>query len=66
MSTYEYVLVKMEPVYTDADTVESILNERGEEGYRFCSIQKLWTESKDGESIQRNYLILEKVTNDEL
>ena len=66
MKTYEYELVKMEPVFTDADTIESILNERGSEGYRFVSVQKFGTTNDDGESIQRNYLVLERALEEEL
>jgi hypothetical protein len=29
MKTFEYELVKMEPVETDNDTVQEILNDRG-------------------------------------
>ena len=66
MNTFEYIIIKMEPVFTDADTIESILNEKGSEGYRFVSVQKFWTTNHEGESIQRNYLVLEKSFEDEL
>jgi hypothetical protein len=29
MKTYEYEIIKMEPVETDSDTVQEILNEKG-------------------------------------
>lgn len=60
MMTYEYELIKMNPVATDSDEVQEILNEKGLEGFRFVSIQKLWTRDDYGQEIQRNFLILEK------
>lgn len=66
MKTYEYLIVKMEPVFTDADTVEEILNQKGEAGYRYAGVQKLWTENDDGESIQRNFLLFEKAIEEEI
>ena len=66
MKTYEYELVKMEPVETDADTVQDILNEKGSEGYRFLGIQKLWARDSDYQAIQRNFLVLEKEMEEEL
>jgi hypothetical protein len=66
MNTYEYALVKMEPVFTNADTVEEILNQKGEEGYRYIGIQKLWTEDSDGQSIQRNFIVLERKSEEDL
>jgi hypothetical protein len=61
MNTYEYELIKMDPVATDIDTVEDILNEKGNQGYRFIAVQKFWTQDDYGQSIQRNFLILEKM-----
>ena len=61
MNTYEYELIKMDPVSTDIDMVEDILNERGNQGYRFITVQKFWTQDDYGQSIQRNFLILEKI-----
>jgi hypothetical protein len=61
MNTYEYELIKMDPVSTDVDTVEDILNEKGNQGYRFIAVQKFWTQDDYGQSIQRNFLILEKM-----
>ena len=66
MKTYEYELVKMEPVETDCDTVQEILNDRGSSGFRFIGIQKLWARDSDWNAIQRNFLILEKEVEDEL
>ena len=66
MKTYEYELVKMEPVETDSDTVQEILNEKGSEGYRFIGIQKLWARDSDYQAIQRNFLVLEKEMEEEL
>lgn len=66
MTTYEYELVKMEPVETDCDTVQEILNEKGAEGYRFMGIQKLWARDSEYNAIQRNFLVLEKIDEDEL
>ena len=61
MNTYEYELIKIDPVSTDIDMVEDILNERGNQGYRFITVQKFWTQDDYGQSIQRNFLILEKI-----
>lgn len=61
MNTYEYELVKMDPVSTDVDTVEDILNDKGGQGYRFIAVQKFWTQDDYGQPIQRNFLILEKM-----
>lgn len=66
MKTFEYVLVKMEPVFTDADTVEEIMNQKGDEGYRFVSVQKFWTEDSSGESVQRNFIVFEKESEEAL
>ena len=66
MKTYEYELVKMEPVQTDNDTVQEILNDRGLHGYRFIRIEKLWARDNDWNPIQRNFLVLEKVIEEEL
>jgi hypothetical protein len=60
MKTYEYELVKMEPVETDADTVQEILNERGANGFRFVGVEKLWTRDHEYNEIQRNFIVLEK------
>ena len=66
MKTYEYEIIKMEPVETDSDTVQEILNEKGSEGYRFLGIQKLWARDSEYNAIQRNFLVLEKEMEDEL
>ena len=66
MKTYDYELVKMEPVQTDNDTVQEILNDRGLHGYRFIRIEKLWARDSDWNPIQRNFLVLEKVIEEEL
>ena len=66
MNTYEYELIKMEPVSSDIDTVENILNEKGSEGFRFVTVQKLWTQDDYGQPIQRNFLVLEKKDEEEL
>ena len=66
MNTYEYELIKMEPVSTDIDTVENILNEKGGEGFRFVAVQKFWTQDDYGQPIQRNFLVLEKADLEEL
>lgn len=60
MNTYEYELIRMDPASTNIDTVENILNEKGSQGYRFIAVQKFWTQDDYGQSIQRNFLILEK------
>ena len=66
MKTYEYELIRMEPVSSDIDTVETILNEKGSEGYRFVTVQKFWTQDDYGQSIQCNFLVLEKANEDDL
>jgi hypothetical protein len=66
MKTYEYEIIKMEPVETDSDTVQEILNEKGSEGYRFLCIQKLWARDSEYNAIQRNFLVLEKEMEEEL
>lgn len=66
MKTYEYELVKMEPVFTDADTVQEIMNQKGEEGYRYVGIQKFWAVDNSGESIQRNFIVFEKESEEAL
>ena len=66
MKTYEYELIKIEPVEADCDTVQEILNDRGSMGFRFISIQKMWTRDSDWNAIQRNFMILEKVNEEEL
>ena len=66
MKTYEYELVKMEPVFTDADTVQEIMNQKGEEGYRFVSVQKFWATDISGESIQRNFMVFERESEEAL
>jgi hypothetical protein len=66
MKTYEYELVKMEPVETECDTVQEILNDRGSSGFRFIGIQKLWARDSEWNAIQRNFMILEKEVEDEL
>jgi len=66
MIQYEYMLIKMEPVVMDADSIEDLLNEKGLEGFRLSSIQKLWTQDDYGQSLQRNFLVLEKACEEEL
>ena len=66
MNTYEYELIKMEPVSSYIDTVENILNEKGSEGFRFVTVQKFWTQDDYGQPIQRNFLVLEKKDEEEL
>jgi len=66
MKTFEYELVKMEPVETDCDSVQEVLNEKGAEGFRFVGIQKLWSRDSDWNAIQRNFLVLEKKVEEEL
>jgi len=66
MKTYEYELVKMEPVETDSDTVQEILNDRGSRGYRFIGIQKMWARDSDWNAIQRNFIVLEKEIEEEI
>jgi hypothetical protein len=56
----------MEPVETDSDSVQEILNDRGALGFRFVGIEKLWARDSDYNEIQRNFLVLEKVVQDEL
>jgi len=60
MNTYKYELIRMDPVSTNIDMVEDILNEKGNQGFRFITVQKFWTQDDYGQSIQRNFLILEK------
>jgi len=66
MKTFEYQLIKMEPVETDSDRVEEILNAQGAEGFRFVGMQKLWARDSDYNAIQRNFLVLEKEVAEEL
>jgi len=66
MKTFEYELIRMEPVSSDIDTVQTILNEKGSEGFRFITVQKFWTEDDYGQPIQRNFLVLEKAAEEEL
>ena len=66
MKTYEYELVKMEPVETDSDTVEEILNDRGSRGFRFIGIQKMWSRDSEWNAIQRNFMVLEKEIEEEI
>ncbi len=66
MKTYEYQMIKMEPVETDSETVEDLLNIHGEQGFRFIGIQKLWSRDSEYNAIQRNFLVLEKAVEDEL
>ncbi len=66
MKTFEYELIRMEPVSSDIDTVQTILNEKGSEGFRFIVVQKLWTQDDYGQPIQRNFLVLEKTDEDDL
>jgi hypothetical protein len=60
MTTYQYELIKLEAGGMDADTVQEVLNERGDEGFRFIAVQKFWTHDKDYNPIQKNYIVLEK------
>ena len=60
MTTYEYELVKMEPSETDVDAVQEILNDKGEKGFRFITVQKFWTYDNEYSAVQRNFLVLEK------
>ena len=66
MKTYEYEIIKMEPVETDCDTVQEILNQKGFEGFRFAGIQKLWARDSEYNAIQRNFLVLEKEVEEEI
>jgi len=66
MTTYGYELVKMDPIETDADVVEEMLNEHGERGFRFVAVQKFWTRDSEFNPIQRNYLVFEKSEEEEL
>ncbi len=66
MKTYEYQMIKMEPVETDSETVEDLLNIHGEQGFRFIGIQKLWSRDSEYNAIQRNFLVLEKAVEEEL
>ena len=60
MTTYEYELVKMESSETDVDAVQEILNDKGEKGFRFITVQKFWTYDNEYSAVQRNFLVLEK------
>ena len=64
MTTYEYELVKMESSETDVDAVQEILNDKGEKGFRFITVQKFWTYDNDYSAVQRNFLVLEKATEE--
>lgn len=66
MKTYEYQIIKMEPVETDCDIVEEMLNQNGSEGFRFVGIHKLWARDSEYNAIQRNFLVLEKEVEEEL
>jgi hypothetical protein len=66
MKTYEYELFKMEPVETDGDSVQEILNDRGSRGFRFIGIHKLWARDSDWNAIQRNFMVLEKEIEEEI
>jgi hypothetical protein len=66
MKTYEYDLIRLEPVSSDVDTVQTILNEKGSEGFRLVVVQKLWTRDDYDQPIQRNFLVLEKIDEDDL
>ena len=66
MMSYEYELIRMEPVSTDSTYIENILNKKGRDGFRYITVQKLWTEDDYGQPIQRNFLILEKGLEEEL
>lgn len=66
MTTYEYELIRMEPVSSDSDTAQTILNEKGSEGFRFIAVQKFWTTDDYGQPLQRNFLVLEKTDDEEL
>ena len=66
MTAYEYELVKMDPVETDVDKIEEILNDRGGSGFCFVTVQKFWTQDAEFNPIQRNYLVLEKSEEEEL
>ena len=66
MMSYEYELIRMEPVATDSAYIEDILNKKGRDGFRYIAVQKLWTEDDYGQPIQRNFLILEKGLEEEL
>ena len=66
MISYEYELIRMEPVSTDAADLENIINEKGSAGFRYIAVQKLWTQDDYGQPIQRNFMILEKESGEEL
>ena len=66
MMSYEYELIRMEPVSTDSAYIENILNEKGRDGFRYIAVQKLWTQDDYGQPIQRNFMILEKNLEEEL
>ena len=55
----------MEPVTTDSDVVETILNDQGTEGFRFRGIKKLWTLNDKYDPVQRNFIIMELQEQDE-
>ncbi len=55
----------MEPVTTDSDAVETILNDQGTEGFRFRGIKKLWTLNDKYDPAQRNFIIMELQELDE-
>jgi predicted nuclease of restriction endonuclease-like (RecB) superfamily len=60
MTTYQYELIKVEAGEMDADTVQEVLNEMGDDGFRFIAVQKFWTHDEDYNPIQKNYIVLEK------
>lgn len=65
MIYYEYKLILMDPFHIDVNAVENILSEHGYEGFRFVSIQKLWTSDKSGGLAQADYILLEKAEEQE-
>jgi hypothetical protein len=56
----------MEPVETDCESVEEMLNIHGEQGFRFVGIHKLWARDSEYKAFQRNFLVLEKEVAEEL
>ena len=66
MIYYEYKLIPMDPFHMDTYAVESTLNDKGMEGFRFIGVHKLWTSDKSGALVQADYLLLEKAEDDEL
>ena len=66
MKSYEYQVIQMEPVETDCESVEEMLNIHGEQGFRFIGIHKLWARDSEYKAIQRNFLVLEKEVAEEL